>query len=183
MAIATEQGFSFWHAGGLVMRGRALAGLGSGSEGVAQLRDGLAAWADTGSETYRTYYQGLLAEVLGEQGRIEEALRVLDDALALVQRTGERFHEAELHRLKGEFLLRQGAPPDDAEQWFREAAALARREQSRALDLRAALSLGRLLRQRGQPEEARQAVAEVFGGFTEGLDTPDLCEARAFLDA
>ena len=107
LAIATEHGFSFWLASGLVMRGWALAEQGAWASGIAQLRQGLAAWVATGAETHRTYYLALLAEALGRGGQIEEGLGVLAEALALMHGTGEGFHGAELHRLQGEFLLRR----------------------------------------------------------------------------
>src|SRR5262249_11520478 len=103
------------------------------------------------------------------------------EALALADATGERFYEAELQRLRGEFLLRQ-APGDEAEACFREAAAVARRQGARALELRAALRLARHLRTQGRAGEARPVLAEIYDWFTEGRDTPDLIEARALLE-
>jgi predicted ATPase len=176
MAISHEQGFSFWLAGARVLRGWSLAVEGKATEGVAELREGLAAWAATGSETYRTYYLGLLAEALARAGRSEEGLSELDEALALVERTGERLYEAELHRLRGELLLQwhglQGR--DEVEGSFRRALQMARQQSARSLELRAALSLARL-------SGERQGLAELCRSFSEGLDTPDLREARALL--
>jgi predicted ATPase len=181
LAVSTEQGFSFWRAGGVIMRGWALVEEGSVADGAVQLRQGLVAWRVTGSETYRTYYLALLAEVLGKEGETQAALDALAEALALADATGERFYAAELHRLKGEFLLRQGAG-DGAEACFREAAAVARRQGAKFLELRAAMSLARLSRTRGSAEEARPVLAEVYDWFTEGRDTADLLEARALLE-
>jgi hypothetical protein len=134
--------------------------------------------------------------------QIEEALAVAAEALALVEATGERFYEAELHRLRGE-LLRQAAgegrpaparataagPPQsdpagraEAEACFHRALDVACQQGARSLELRAALSLARLLRERGQPAEGRRLLAARLDWFTEGKDTPDQQEARAFLE-
>ena len=184
-AIATEHGFSFWLAGGLVMRGWALAEQGAWAGGIAQLRQGLAAWVATGGETHRTYYLALLAEALGREGQIEEGLGVLAEALALMHGTGEGFHGAELHRLQGEFLLRQEAAEvacREAEACFRRALTIARRQQAKSLELRAAMSLTRLYQKQDRQAEARPMLAECYDWFTEGFDTPDLQEAKALLE-
>ena len=186
LAIATEHGFSFWHALGLVMRGWALAEQGAGASGIAQLRQGLAAFLATGGETYRTYYLALLAEALGRGGQIEEGLGVLAETMALMHGTGEAFHGAELHRLQGEFLLRRHEAAEgacrEAESCFRRALTLARRQQAKSLELRAAMSLTRLYRKQDRQAEARPMLAECYDWFTEGFDTPDLQEAKALLE-
>ena len=123
-AIATEHGLSFWLAGGLVMRGWALAEQGVRADGIAQMRQGLSAWVATGSQTYRTYFLGLLAEALGRDAQIEQGLSVLAEASALMHTTGEGLHGAELYRLQGEFLLRQASSEVadcEAEAAFRQA--------------------------------------------------------------
>jgi predicted ATPase/predicted Ser/Thr protein kinase len=182
LAIAAEHGFSFWLAGGKVLRGWALAAGGAPAEGVALLRQGLHDWQATGSVTYRTYYLGLLAEVLIGQGQWDEGQRVLDDALALVRQTGEGLYEAELYRLQGELLARHGGAPAGAtptpEELFRKAIDAAGRQEAKSLGLRAALSLTRC---RGADTAARQLLAESYGRFTEGFDEPDLREARALV--
>jgi predicted ATPase len=182
--IANEHGFSFWQASGLMFGGWVLAEQGAGASGIAQLRQGLTAWAATGAGTYRTYYLALLAEALGREGIIEEGLSVLGEAVALMHSKGESFHGAELHRLRGEFLQRRGADEDagrEAEARFRQAIALARRQQAKSLELRAALSLTRLYQKQGRQAEARPALAECYGWFTEGFDTADLQEAKTLL--
>src|SRR5262249_1832069 len=127
LAISAEQGFSFWQAGGTVLRGWALSECGSGTEGLAVLRQGLEAWRATESVTYQTYYLALLAEVLAKWGQAEEGLEVLGEALALAERTGERFFQAELHRLQGLLLSRSTAAggPARAEACFRQAVDVA----------------------------------------------------------
>jgi predicted ATPase len=138
----------------------------------------------------QTFHLALLAESLVAGIRIDEGLAVAAEALSLVEATGERFYEAELHRLRGEFLLRK-APAGrgssaasaraEAEACFRRALDIARRQGAKSLELRAALSLARRLRERGRPAEGRLLVTEVYGWFTEGWETADLRDARAFL--
>ena len=111
---------------------------------------------------------------------------MLAEALAAVESTGERFYEAELDRLKGECLLRQVAnqpSPQEAEACFQQALATAHRQQARSLELRAAMSLGRLWQQQGKRDEARALLAPIYGWFTEGFDTADLQEAKVLLEA
>jgi serine/threonine protein kinase/predicted ATPase len=185
-AIATEHGLSLWLANGLVMRGWALAELGDYASGIAMLRQGLTDWVATGAETHRTYFLGLLAEALAKGGQIEECLDVIGEALVMMQGTGTVFHGAELHRLQGEFLLQQ-SPSDvahrDAEGCFQRALAIAREQQAKSLELRAATSLSRLYQKLSRCSEARPVLADCYNWFTEGFDTPDLQEARALLDA
>jgi predicted ATPase len=184
-AIATEHGLSFWRACGQVMGGWALAGQGAGAEGIARLREGLSAWKAAGSETYRTYFLALLGEALAQEGRIEEGLGVLAEALAQMHSTGEGFHGAELHRLRGELLLRRESAEvagREAEACFRRALTIARQQQAKSLELRAALSLTRLFQKQGRQAEARPMLPECYGWFTEGFDTPDLREAKALLE-
>src|SRR5262249_60731669 len=121
--LAAEHGFSFWHAGGTVLGGWADAACGS-VDGVDRLRRGLAAWRDTGSVTYLTYYLALMAEVRANHGQVEVGAALLDEALAVAARTSEGLYEAELHRLKGELLLKRAEPaPWEAEAGFRQAPA------------------------------------------------------------
>jgi predicted ATPase len=139
----------------------------------------------TGAETHRTYFLGLQAEALVRGGQIEPALAVLTEALAAVQGTGTVFHGAELQRLRGEFLLWRGGAENaggEAEACFREALSMARQQQAKSLELRAAMSLTRLYQQQGRQTEARPLLAETYGWFTEGFDTPDLQEAKALLE-
>jgi predicted ATPase len=135
----------------------------------------------------QTFQLALLAESLKAGGQIDEGLAIADEALALVEATGERFYEAELHRLRGELLRRQepgeGRPsPDEVEACFRRALDVASRQGAKSLELRAALSLARLLQDCGRSDEGRRLLMTTFGWFTEGWDTPDLQDARAFLE-
>ena len=124
-----------------------------------------------------------LAEACGKAGQIDEGLHVLEEALEAVQTKEEHLYEPEVYRLKGELLLqRSTAQQGEAEQHLQQALAIARRQQAKSLELRAALSLSRLWQQQGKRAEARQVLAEVYGWFTEGFDTADLQEAQALLE-
>lgn len=180
--FATEHGYSFWQAGSAVLTGAALAARGDGEAGIGRLRRGLLDWEATGSVTYRTYFLGLLAEALGRQGETAEADRVLTEALALAERTGEGLYAAELHRLRGEVILSGAGPPERAEEGFRRAAEVAHRQGALALELRAVTSLVRLDDRSGRRSDSRDRLADVASRFTEGLATPDLTEARALLE-
>jgi predicted ATPase len=116
-------------------------------------------------------------------GQVEQGLHLLAEARALVDKTGERYHEAELHRLHGVLLVRQAVPDvQAAAACFQQALAIARRQQAKAWELRAALSLARLWQHQGKHAEACALLAPIYGSFTEGFDTADLQEARALLE-
>ena len=178
LAIAADQGFSFWQAGGTILRGWAAAEGGDRAEGIALLRQGLDAWQATGSVTYRTYFLALLAEVLVQDGQAADGLALLNEALELVEQTGERLFEAELHRLRGEVLRKANNP--EAEAAFQRARDVARRQSARSLELRAARSLARLYRDTRRTAKGRSLLADTLARFTEGFDTPDLREAQCF---
>jgi TOMM system kinase/cyclase fusion protein len=183
MVLSAEQGFALWGARGTILRGWTLALQGQGVEGIAQMRTGLAGYTTTGATLLQPYWLALLAEAYGIAGRTEEGLRALAGALAAVHRTGERFYEAELYRLKGELLLTRSA--DDqaaATTCFQHALAVARRQQAKSLELRAAMSLSRLWQQQGKRDAAHELLAPIYGWFTEGFDTADLKEAKALLE-
>jgi predicted ATPase len=183
MTLSIEQGFPYWLAEGTIRRGWALAEQKQVEEGITQIRQGLASYQATGAEVLRSYYLALLTEACEKGGQSEEGLSVLAEALALVHKTGERFYEAELYRLKGELLLaRPTHQTAEVEACFQQALDIARRQQAKSLELRAAMSLARLWQQQGKRIEARELLAPVYGWFTEGFDTADLQEAQALLD-
>jgi predicted ATPase len=186
IATAMEHGLSFWLPGGSVMRGWALADKGECASGIAEARRGLASHGATGTGTYKTYYLAVLADALYDAGRFEEGLAALDEALARMQENGECYHGAELHRLKGEFLRRRQASTESAEREaeasFHQAVTIARQQQARSLELRALMSLTRLLKKQNRQVEARPLLSECYSWFTEGFDTPDLRDAKALLE-
>jgi predicted ATPase len=185
MDLCREQGFALLLAGGVILYGWSLTEQGQREEGLRQMRQGLAGWQDTGALSHRPYHLSLLAEALGREGQIQDGLTALAEAQTLAEATGERFHEAELHRLRGELLLKRGVgfDPGEPEACFRHAFAVARRQRAKPLELRATMSLCRLYQSQGRGAEARPLLAESCGWFTEGFDTPDLQEARAILES
>jgi class 3 adenylate cyclase/predicted ATPase len=184
MTLSTEQAFASWPTFGTFLRGWALAQQGAREEGRAQMRQGMAAWRATGAEVDRSYFLALLAEEYRKVDQAEEALSMVAEALALVHRSGDCYWEAELHRLKGELLWQQSAEfQGEAEERFQQALAVARRQQARSLELRAAMSLAHLWQRQGKRTEAYELLAPVYNWFTEGFDTADLQEAKALLAA
>ncbi len=161
IALSREQGFPFWLTWGTMLRGWAVAQLGHREEGMADITEGLAAYQATGAGVLRPTFLGLLAEAYGLGGWATEGLRVLAEAGAVMDTTGERWWAPELHRLRGELLL-TGAGEDraDAEACFHQALKVAHRQQAKAQELRAARSLSRLWQRQGKREEARQLLAE-----------------------
>jgi predicted ATPase len=174
----------FWAAYATTLHGRGLVELGQGEEAIAQIRQGLAGYRATGAELECPYFVALLAEALEKMGQIEAGLTVLAEMLGEVDTNGLRFHEAELRRLKGTLLMAR-APDDrtEAEGCFRQALDIARRQEAKSLELRAATSLSQLWQQQGKQAEAHELLAPIYGWFTEGFDTTDLREARALLEA
>jgi predicted ATPase len=137
----------------------------------------------SGNQIQRAYSLGLLANAYSQAGLVSEGLALLDEALAAVDKTGGRWAEVELHLLKGELLMRQAVSnAQQAEICFRQALAVAGRQQAKSLELRAAMSLSRLWQSQGKRAEARQLLGDIYGWFTEGFDTPDLKHAKALLE-
>jgi predicted ATPase len=189
ITLSTEQGFQVWLAFGTVLRGWTLVEQGQGDEGIGQIRQGLAAHQASGGKVALPYWLALLAEAYGKVRQTEEGLNMLAEALALVDKTGERFYEAELYRLKGELTLAQSSVQSlassvqkEAEECFLRAIDVARHQQAKSWELRAVMSLARLWQQQGKQKDAHQILAEIYGWFTEGFDTKDLQEAKALLE-
>ena len=180
-AVATDQGFPWLRAMGTIYRGWAKAKNGDLAEGMSLLRSGRNAYRANGAEAWMPHHTALLAGACDLAGQIEEALSLLDDALQIAGRTGERWLEAELYRHKGELLLRQGHA-GTAEELYRKALTIARDQEAKLWELRAAASLARLRRDQGRRAEARDVLAPVYGWFTEGFDTPGLKDTKALLD-
>jgi predicted ATPase len=206
LALSTDQGFPHWLASGTPVRGEALIQQGQVKEGIAQMQQGLAAHQVVGTELGRPSCLALLAEAYGTVGQVEEGLTLLAEALAIVERTGERFYVAELYRLKGQLTLQKAAARDwrlgmgssssqasslkpqapsgvaqEAEGYFLTAIEIACRQQAKSLELRASSSLARLWQQQGKTTEAHQLLSNIYGWFTEGFDTKDLQEAQTLL--
>jgi predicted ATPase len=183
LTIAQEQGFAQRLAQAMILRGWALAKQGEGADGLSQMVQGLSTYRATGAEAWCHYWLILLAEAYGIATRYEDGLIALTEALALVAQNGECYYEAEAYRLKGDLLLAQSSDNrTETEACFHEAVAVARRQQAKSLELRAAMSLARLWQQQGKRAEARELLAPIYGWFTEGFDTADLQEAQALLE-
>ena len=183
MALSTEQGFAFWQGWGMIMRGWALVVQAQREEGRIQIQQGLSTFQETGTKCFLPYFNALVAEAEVRMGHIEDGLRVLNQGLHMVNTTGERWWEAELHRQKGEFILLQSLERhSDAESCFNKAIDVARKQQAKSLELRAVISMSRLWQSQGKIEEARNLLSEIYNWFTEGFDTADLKDAKALLD-
>jgi predicted ATPase len=183
VALSTAQEFPLWAAYGASVRGWALAMQGRGEEGLAQVRQGIAAWRATGAVLLVPYFCTVLADVAAHLGHTDEGLQALAEAHTLVEQQEERWWEAEVCRLRGVLLLRQtGAPQAEAETCLQRGLDVARRQQAKSLELRTAMSLARLWQQQGKRVEARELLAPIYGWFTEGFDTANLQDAKALLE-
>jgi predicted ATPase len=179
---AGAHGFPYYAAWAELLRGWSRAARSAGEQGIDEILRGIEVVQRTAGLRL-PYYRVLLAEAYGWNGRIEEALQALDVAWSEIRKTQERWWEPELHRLRGELLRSEAANRmAEAEACFRRAAEVARTQQAKSLELRAAMSLARLLRDQGRPTDARPLLAEVYDWFTEGFDTPDLRDARRLLE-
>jgi class 3 adenylate cyclase/predicted ATPase len=181
--LSTAQGFPQWAALGTIFRGWSLALQGQGEAGLGQVRQGIAASRSTGAALHVQYYWTVQADVAAHLGHTADGLQALAEAYTLVEQHEERWWEAEVCRLRGVLLLRQpGTLQAEAEAWLQRALDVARRQEAKSLELRAAMSLARLWQQQGKRTEARELLAPIYGWFTEGFDTADLQEAKALLE-
>jgi predicted ATPase len=187
MTLCTEHGFTYYLAWATILRGWALTVQGADrahGDAIEQLRQGFADLLATGAGIRETYYRALLAEAAGCRGKSEAGQQLLAEAFAAVQRTEERYWEAELYRLQGDLPGQDAARSqrEGIEASFLRALAVARGQQSKSLELRAAMSLSRLWQDQAKRDEARALLLPVYNWFTEGFDTADLQEAKALLD-
>jgi len=179
-AVTAEQGFPVWRAQGIIFRGWVMVKNDDLGQGISLLRSGSAAYRSTGAELWMPHYIAFLAEAYGIAGQVEEAIIQLNAAFQIAKQTEERWLAAELNRHKGQLLLRKGNA-EAAEELYRNALHIAREQEAKLWELRAAASLARLRRDQGRRTEARDLLAPIYGWFTEGFDTPDLKEAKALL--
>jgi predicted ATPase len=194
--LAREAGLGISNA--TLLQGWVLVVQGQGPEGITQIRQGMTRQQELGEALPQPYYAALLAEAYLQVGQPEAGLSIVDEALAAVYTHGHHFYTAELHRLQGEVLLQAAgcyppsktampcctaqSPGERAEACLSQALTVARRQQARSLQLRAAMSLSRLWQRQGKQAAAYQFLSEVYGWFTEGFDTTDLREAKALLE-
>jgi predicted ATPase len=167
----------------MLLQGCVLALTGKASDAVQMLSSGITAFRATGTASLMTAYLSYLARAHAELGQFDDAWRCIREAMTAVETTKEKWWEAEVYRTAGEIALK--SPQLDAakaEAYFQRALAVARQQQAKSWELRAAMSLARLWRDQGKREEARDLLAPVYGWFTEGFETLDLKEAKALLD-
>jgi class 3 adenylate cyclase/tetratricopeptide (TPR) repeat protein len=183
LVLSTESGGVNRRAFSEIYLGWAQAMAGDLDGGIARMRHHLLQFRATGSEGQSDSWLALIAAGLGRMGRFDEGLRTIDEAFSIIEGTGRRHYEAEVHRLKGELLLAQDASNRaQAEQSFRTAIEFSRKQHAKSWELRATISLARLLRNTNRRDEARAMLAEIYGWFTEGFDTADLKDAKALLE-
>jgi class 3 adenylate cyclase/predicted ATPase len=183
VALSDEKGSAFWKALGMIAQGRALGLMGRASNAVQMTTCGLAAHRSNGATIGGPSHLSYLARAYGELGQFDDAWRCIGEALRAMETTKETWFETEINRVAGEIALKALAPdPKKAEACFNRALAIARQQQAKSWELRAAMSMARLWRDQGKPDEARELLAPIYGWFTEGFDTLDLKEAKALLD-
>ena len=183
IALADERGAQFWKALGTAVRGGIFALTGKASDAVRAITWGMTSLRSTGASLYEPVHLSYLALAYAELGQLDDARHCIEDAIEKVERSKEKWCEAELKRVAGEIALM--SPERDAaraEVYFESALAVARQQQAKSWELRAAMSLARLWRDQGKVQQARELLAPVYGWFTEGFDTRDLKEAKALLD-
>jgi predicted ATPase len=182
VVLATQKGVGFWKAFGIIHQSMA-ALLGNASNAVQETASAINAYRSMGSTLNVPEWLGRLANAHAQLGQIDDAWRCIGEAMTIMDASGETWCEAELHRIAGEIALKSSEPRrTEARGYFERALTIARQQQAKSLELRAAMSLARLWRDQGKREQARELLAPVYGWFTEGFDTRDLKEAKALLD-
>jgi class 3 adenylate cyclase/predicted ATPase len=183
IALSAEHGLPQWLTQATILRGWAIAKQGRQEEGIAQIQKGLAMFRAIGTELGRPSSLCLLAEACIEAGRLDDALSALTEALEAADKHEERIYEAEIHRVKGELLLRQDQSNSlESQRCFERAIEIARKQSAKSWELRATMSLARLLSNQGKRDEARTMLFDIYNWFTEGFDTADLKDAKILLD-
>ena len=167
----------------MINKGCALALTAKASEAVDVLTSGIAAWRSTGATLYMPWFLSHLARARADLKQFDNAWRCIGEAMMTIETAKERLWEAEVHRVAGKIALMSPEPDRaKAEAYFERALAVARKQQAKSWEMRAAISVARLYRDQGKRDEARDLLAPVYGWFTEGFDTLDLREAKALLD-
>jgi class 3 adenylate cyclase/predicted ATPase len=183
VALADEKGAVYWKAAGMCMQGLILQQTGRAGEAVQKLISGIAAWRSTGASLFVPTQLSWLATAHAELGQFADAWRCVSEAATVIGTSKERWYEAEVNRITGEVAVRPpGSEATKATAYFERAIAVARAQQAKSWELRAAMSLARLRRDQGKQDEARDLLAPVYGWFSEGFDTRDLKEAKSLLD-
>ena len=182
--LADEKGAALWKALATMQKGSVPALSGRASEAIQMITSGITTYRSTGSRVYLPIFLSHLSRAHAELGQLDDAWRCIGEATTTVETTKERWYEAEINRIRGEIALKlPQLGPSQAEAYFERALSIARAQQAKSWELRAAMSMARLWRDQGKRNEARALLAPVYGWFTEGFDTHDLKEAKALLDA
>jgi len=185
--LGKKEGFGLMQALEPFLRGVERSTEGNVEEGIKLMRQGLAAYRAIGTEMQLPHFFGILGELCEKTGEVKEGFRAVTEALAAVNKSGERYYEAELFRIKGELVLKKARVEDktkqeEAEECFRQAIDISRRQKAKSWELRAVMSLCRMLYKQGKKSKARQLLDDIYSWFTEGFDSPDLKEAKTLLD-
>jgi predicted ATPase len=182
IALTDQTGSLFWGAWGIMQRGCVLALTGKASGAVQTITSGVTAWRSTRSTSMMPFYLSYLARAHAEHGRFDDATRCIGEAMTAMETTKEKWCEAEVNRIAGEIGLLSPEPDiEKAEAYFERALAVAREQQAKSWELRAAMSMARQWRDQGRRGKACDLLAPVYGWFTEGFDTKDLQEAKSLL--
>ena len=183
VALADEKSAPLWKALATINEGLLLAVDGNPSDAIKLFTSGMAAYQSTGATLYRPQHLSYLASAYAELGQFDDAWRFMGEAMTAVEITKERWWEAEVNRVAGEIALKSPKPgAAKAEAYFERALAVARKQEAKSWELRAAMSMARLWRDQGKRDEARDLLAPVYGWFTEGFDTLDLRQAKELLN-
>src|SRR5262249_41834037 len=183
ISLADEKDALFWKAVGIIAQGTLFVLTGKAADAVETITSGITAYRCTGATMGMPSTLSILATAYAELGQLEDAWRCIDEAMTIKRASGETWSEAEINRIAGEIALRSPEPDEaKAEGYLERALSVARQQQAKSLELRAAMSLARLWRDQGKVLQARELLAPVYGWFTEGFDTRDLKEAKALLE-
>ena len=183
ITLSDETGALFWRAHGEFLRGALLALAGNALEAVQAISSSLTTIRATGTKMFLPCFLMLLSKAHANLGEFDDAQGCINEALTAIQTNKERWCEAEVNRIVGEIALKSPKPDAaKAEAYFERALSVARQQQAKSWELRAAISMARLWRDQGKSKEARDLLAPVYGWFREGFDTLDLKEAKALLE-
>jgi predicted ATPase len=183
LALADEKAGSFWKAYGMSIRGCTFALTGDAAGAVKTITSGIIAWRSTGTTLWIPFFLSSLAKAHAELDQFDAAWRSVDEALTAIETTKETLYEPEVHRIAGEIaLLSPERDAAKAEAFLEHALNVARDQQAKSWELRAAMSMARLWRDQGKQQQALELLAPVYGWFTEGFDTRDLKDAKALLE-